>query len=137
MIIDTMIFAYALLGVEKFREDAAAILEKADTISVPDSFRVEMANVLWLWVSHRKVPIETALQVMEDSESLIGLTLSGKDLWERALVLSFDTNHPVYDTYFVAAAEMENTRVVSFDKKLKAAFPKMVLTAPEFLSADT
>ena len=43
----------------------------------------------------------------------------------------------VYDTYFIAAAEIENTRVVSFDKKLKSAFPEMVLTAAEFLSADT
>ncbi len=137
MVIDTMVFAYALLGVEEFRYDATSILKQADTISVPDSFRVEMANVLWQWICHRKVSIETAQQVMDDSESLIGLTLSGKDLWERALVLSVDTNHPVYDTYFVAAAEMENTWVVSFDKKFKAAFPKMVLSAAEFLSADT
>lgn len=46
MVIDTMIFAYALLGVEAFRQDATAILEQADTISVPDSFRAEMAIVL-------------------------------------------------------------------------------------------
>ena len=137
MVVDTMVFAYALLGVEGFRQDATAILEQADTISVPDSFRVEMANVLWQWIGHRKVSIETALQVMDDTESLIGRTLSGKNLWERALMLSVDSNHPVYDTYFIAAAEMEDTRVVSFDKKLKAVFPERVLTAAEFLSAGT
>jgi len=106
-----------------------------DTISVPDSFRVEMANVLWQWSSHRKVPIATAFQVMDDTESLIGRTLSGKDLWERALVLSVESKHPAYDTYFIAAAETENTRVVSFDKKLKAIFPDWVITAEEFLSS--
>ena len=137
MVVDTMVFAYALLGVEGFRQDATAILEQADTISVPDSFRVEMANVLWQWIGHRKVSIETALQVMDDTESLIGRTLSGKNLWERALMLSVDSDHPAYDTYFIAAAEMENTRVVSFDKKLKAVFPERVLTAAEFLSAGT
>ena len=137
MVVDTMVFAYALLGVEEFRQDATTILEQADTISVPDSFRVEMANVLWQWIKHRKVSIETALQVMDDTESLISRTLSGENLWERALVLSVNSNHPAYDTYFIAAAEMENTQVVSFDKKLKAIFPDIVLTAADFLSAGT
>jgi predicted nucleic acid-binding protein len=137
MVVDTMAFAYALLGVEEFRQDATAILEQADTISVPDSFRVEMANVLWQWIKHRGVSIETAFQIMDDTESLISRTLSGENLWERALVLSMNSNHPAYDTYFIAAAEMENTQVVSFDKKLKAIFPDKVLTAAEFLSAGT
>ena len=137
MVVDTMVFAYALLGLKGFRQDATAILEQADTISVPDSFRVEMANVLWQWISHRKVSIETTLQIMDDTERLINRTLSGENLWERALQLSVDSNHPAYDTYFIAAAEMENTQVVSFDKKLKAVFPESVLTAAEFLSAGT
>ena len=39
MVVDTMVFAYALLGVEEFRQDATATLEQADTISVPDIFQ--------------------------------------------------------------------------------------------------
>ena len=89
------------------------------------------------WIKHRKVSIETALQIMDDTESLISRTLPGEDLWERALVLSANSNHPAYDTYFIAAAEIENTQVVSFDKKLKAIFPDKVLTTAEFLSAGT
>ena len=42
-----------------------------------------------------------------------------------------------YDTYFVAAAEIEDTHVVTFDRKLKAAFPDRVLTASEYLSSAT
>jgi len=129
-----MVFAYALLGVEAFRQDAAAILEQADSISVPDSLRAELANVLWQWIKHRKVSMATALEIMDDTESLIGQTLSGKDLWERALVLAVESNHPAYDTYFIAAAEREDTQVISFEKKLKAVFPDRVLTAAEFLS---
>ena len=134
MVIDTMVFAYALLGVEAFRQDAAAILDQVDSISVPDSLRAELANVLWQWIKHRKVSMATALEIMDDTESLIGQTLSGKDLWEQALVLAVESNHPAYDTYFIAAAEREDTQVVSFDKKLKAVFPDRVLTAAEFLS---
>jgi len=134
MVIDTMVFVYALLGVEDFRDDATKILERADTITVPDSVRVEIANVLWQWVSHRNVSIDTALQVMEDTESLVSRTLGGADLWERALVLALDSNHSAYDTYFVAAAEFEDTHVVTFDRKFKASCPERVLTASEFLS---
>ena len=64
-------------------------------------------------------------------------TLSGEDLWERALVLSVNSNHPAHDSYFIAAAEIENTQVVSFGKKLKAIFAEKVLTNTEFLSAGT
>ena len=85
--------------------------------------------MLWQWVSHRNVPLDTAFQVMEDTESLITRTLAGDSLWERALVLALDSKHPAYDTYFVAAAEIEDTHVVTFGRKLKAAFPDRVLTA--------
>jgi predicted nucleic acid-binding protein len=135
MVIDTMVFVYALLGVEEFRQDAAEILERAETITVPDSLRVELANVLWQWISHRNVPLDTAFEVMEDAESLITRTLAGDSLWERALVLALNSKHPAYDTYFVAAAEIEDTHVVTFDRKLKAAFPDRVLTANEYLSS--
>ena len=84
-----MVFVYALLGVEDFRDDVTKILERADTITVPDSVRVEMANVLWQWVSHLNVSIDTAFQVMEDTESLVSRTLGGEDLWKRALVFGF------------------------------------------------
>ena len=137
MVIDTMVFVYALLGVEEFRQDAAEVLERAETITVPDFLRAEIANVLWQWVSQRNVPLDTAFQVMEDTESLITRTLSGDSLWERALVLALDSKHPAYDTYFVAAAEIEDTHVVTFDRKLKAAFPEQVLTASEYLSSAT
>ena len=134
MIIDTMVFVYALLGVKGFRADAVKVLERAPRISVPDSVRVEIANVLWQWVRHRNVTMDTALQVMEDAESLFSRILKGEELWERALVLALESKHSVYDTYFVAAAEVEDTLVVTFDGKLKAACPDRVLTAGEFLS---
>jgi predicted nucleic acid-binding protein len=46
VVIDTMVFIYALLGVVPFRDDALTVLEKINTIIVPDSLRFEIANVL-------------------------------------------------------------------------------------------
>lgn len=133
MIVDTMVFAYAMLSVEQYRDDALAVLDKAETIAVPDSFRGEFANVLWQWVRHRDVASEFARSLLWDVESLITQVVDGGALWEKALVLAVAENHPVYDTLFVAAAELLETQVVTFDQRLKSHFPQQVFTATEFL----
>jgi predicted nucleic acid-binding protein len=53
MVIDTMVLAYAMLGVPEFREESLAILEAATEIHVPDSFRAELVNVVWQWVQYK------------------------------------------------------------------------------------
>jgi predicted nucleic acid-binding protein len=134
VIIDTMVFAYALLGVPGFKEDAVAVLAGADEIQGPDSLRAELANVCWQWVRHRDLPLEVAIDVLHDADALISHTFPGEHLWERALELAVDADHPAYDAMFVAAAEIAGTRVVTFDQDLKRAFTDRVITAGEFLS---
>jgi predicted nucleic acid-binding protein len=46
VVIDTMVFAYALLGVPEFRDDSLAILEATSEVLVPDSFWAEFVNVV-------------------------------------------------------------------------------------------
>ena len=42
MVIDTMVFAYALLKVEDYYEQALEVLEETDLIIVPDSLFAEL-----------------------------------------------------------------------------------------------
>jgi Predicted nucleic acid-binding protein, contains PIN domain len=128
-----MVFAYALLGVLEFREDATSVLEAIDVVEIPDSLRAELANVVWQWVKHRSLAIDTARAVLWDADALINRTIPGQLLWERAFELAVEANHPAYDTMFVAAAEFAGTKLVTFDKQLKRAFPDRILTAEEFL----
>ncbi len=132
MIIDTMVFAYALLGIMPFRDQAVTVLATADAVLVPDSLRAELANVLWQWVKHRGVSQDTAITVLRDADALITQTIPGEQLWERALELAVAADHPAYDTMFVAASEFAGTKLVTFDEKLKTAFPALVLTPTEF-----
>ena len=69
-----MVFAYALLGVPVFREDALAVLETATEIHVPDSFRAELVNVVWQWVQYKDVPLDVGLDVLRDAEALAEFT---------------------------------------------------------------
>lgn len=128
-----MVFAHALLGVDEYRGEEAAVLEGADELVMPDSFRAELADVLWQWVRHRGVSLELARSLLWDAEALIARVLDSGALWERALSLAVMHNHPVYDTLFVAAAELSQTHVVTFDRRLKKAFPRYIVTASEFL----
>ncbi|MCK5689898.1 type II toxin-antitoxin system VapC family toxin, partial [Myxococcota bacterium] len=91
-------------------------------------------NVVGLWVRHKEVPLEMALEALEDANSLVNSVWSTDALWARALELAVEYQHPAYDTLFIALAELRETRVVSYDKKLKKLFPEQVMTPGEFLS---
>ena len=131
MIVDTMVFAYALLGVTKHRELATRILASAERIEVPDLVRAELANVVSLWVRHEGVPLSVALAALEDCEALVDRVWAGDALWARAVELAVEREHPVYDTMFVALAETLGTPVVSFDGKLRRKFPEFVVSAED------
>lgn len=137
MIIDTMIFAYALLGVTKYREEAVAVLNGATEILIPDSLRAELVNVVWQWVKTRDIPVETGIEVLRDADTLTTQAVSSSLLWERALYLSLQANHSAYDTIFIALAESAKTKVVTFDIKLRKNFPDQTVSPTEFLSRKT
>jgi len=133
MVIDTMVFAYALLRVEGFHEESLSVLSKASEILVPDSFRSELANVVWQWIKVRGVPLDVGINVLRDADSLITQVISSASLWERALTLSVANNHAAYDTLFIALAERFNTKVVTYDAQLYKIFPENVITLGDFL----
>ena len=129
MIIDTMVFAYALLRVEGFSEQALEVLATADLIEVPDSFRAELVNVVWKWLKTKGLSLDLGLEVLQDAEGLIDRVIPTERLWERALELAVQYNHSAYDTLFIAAAELGETRVVTFNKKLLRIFPGLTVDA--------
>jgi len=129
MVIDTMVFAYALLGVEGFREQASEALASADLIEVPDSLRSELVNVVWKWVSTKGLSLDFGLEVLQDAEGLIDRVIPTEQLWERALELAVQYNHSAYASLFIAAAELGETRVVTFDKKFLRTFPEFTMDA--------
>ena len=72
--------------------------------------------------------------MLEDADALIEQVISSKRIWVRALQLSIQKDHPAYDALFVAAAELLNDRVVSYDEKMQKQFPDKVLSPSRFLS---
>jgi predicted nucleic acid-binding protein len=126
MVIDTMVFAYALLRVEDKHEPALAALEGAGQIIVPDSLFAELGNVVWQWIQFRQLPLQVGLDVLADAEVLVDKVVPSAWIREMALELAVRAGHSFYDTLFVAAAIQEKTQLVTFDRKLAAKFPDQV-----------
>lgn len=124
MVVDTMVFAYALLGVPDYREAALATLREADPVIVPDSCYAELANVIWQWTRAKEIPEATGHTILTDAEALISHSISTPRLWRQALRLAIEADHPAYDTLFIAAAQHEGTFVATFDQRLRATFPE-------------
>ena len=126
MVIDTMVFVYALLRVESKYEQALAVLAEAEQIIVPDSFFAELGNVVWQWIVFRQLPINIGLDVLHDAEELVTKVIPVTSVLDAALRLSAEKNHSLYDTVFVAAAIQEQVQVVTFDRKFADKFPSQV-----------
>ena len=126
MVIDTMVFVYALLRVESKYEQALAVLAEAEQIIVPDSFFAELGNVVWQWIVFRQLPINIGLDVLHDAEELVTKVIPVTSVFDSALRLAVEKNHSLYDTVFVAAAVQEQVQVVTFDRKFANKFPTQV-----------
>ncbi len=123
MVFDTMVIAYALLGVPGFGDDCLGALSSAREVIVPDLFFAELANVVWLWTRKRGLSLDEGVQMLRRAEALVTKVVPGRSVWEQALLLSTESSHPVYDTLFVALAAREGTCVVTCDGRMLDRFP--------------
>lgn len=121
-VIDTNVFAYALFGEAKIAEPALSILSEEEIIIVPDSMFAELANVAWQYVKNGHANHELADAALADTLSLVDVSVPASDLAARALELSIAHDHPAYDTLFVAAAEIYDTYLTTFDRRLAERF---------------
>ncbi len=132
MIIDTMVMAYAVLGVPEFGRESAAALRRVDELTAPASVEAELLNVLWQW-GRRGVEQEMAAAIYENAAQLWSDLIPVSTLWPTALALAFSAGHSPYDTLFVAAARYRRTLLLTYDKKLLKLFPDDTVTVSEVL----
>ena len=137
VVLDSMVIAYALLGVREFRDQAIRVIEAAKEIWVPDSCRAELVNIMWQWVQFRDVALETAIEVLWDAEALVTQVVPTPALWDQALALAVEREHPAYDTLFVALAATKGTKVVTYDSGLIKKFPEYSTDVPGFLHSES
>lgn len=105
---------------ETLHPEALVLLGGDEPLEAPDLLLSETANVIW--VKHRRgeisrqqgeaglLSIRAALDRLHPSEVL----------YERALALAFELDHPAYDCFYIACAEAAGGDMVTADRRLCA-----------------
>ena len=135
MVFDTMVLAYALLGVTEFCDEAAEALARADAVWAPDLVRAELTNVVWQWVRWGRIPIDEGINALHQADALLTEVIPTNHLWEQALRLAVDSAQSPYDTLFMALADRRGSRLVTYDRALLKQFPADTLTVQDFLAS--
>ncbi len=123
-IVDTNVLAYYLLRTEPFYAEVRAFWATVQEAWVPDSWRAEFLNVLWLAVRAGVIDPIQAEKRLFLAERLVNKTIPARQVGKAALHLAITHDHPAYDTIFVALAILENVPLVTFDQGLLRKFPE-------------
>ena len=134
MIIDTMVMAYAMLKQPDFGEEALAVLEKADALVAPASVLSELLSVVWQWWRSGE-NAEKLFSAYDNASQTWNELIPVEQLWFDALIIAIEYDHSPYDTLFIAAARCQETKLITYDKKLLRLFPNDTVTSRDFLTA--
>ncbi|MDJ0657768.1 MAG: type II toxin-antitoxin system VapC family toxin [Xanthomonadales bacterium] len=121
-VVDTNVLAYAVFGQAEVSDAALGLLKRKGEITVPDLLFAELANVAWQQVRHSRFDPGAAQAALLDAHALVDVSLPTADLMTRALELAIAADHSAYDAVFVAAAEAQNTHLLTFDRRLVDRF---------------
>ncbi|MCH8838044.1 MAG: type II toxin-antitoxin system VapC family toxin [Candidatus Marinimicrobia bacterium] len=134
LVLDVNVIAGYLLGAGADREELSAFLLGPFDFIAPDIWRPELGNTLWKYIQKREITLDEAVALFQRAEPLVSDTISSRGLWQLALLLAAQNNHPVYDCLFIALAVLEDTMLVSYDRRLARKFGERVALPAELLA---
>ncbi len=135
VVVDTNVVAYHLLGVKEHRDLLSRLFLSDLDFVAPESLKAEILNVLWLSVRHGPLTLNEALTRLDVVERVVTRSIPITHLWASALTLAARSQHSPYDTLFVAAAEREGTKLLTYDRRLRDAFPETAIDPGDFLAS--
>jgi predicted nucleic acid-binding protein len=101
-----------------YAEDFIQFLESALWVVSPDLFISETANVFWKYHRFENFPIELCEKSLERAIQIVDEFCPTHALYLEALSLSFQSEHPVYDSMYLVLARRNNATLLTRDKKL-------------------
>ena len=98
--------------------DRANALRDAPRLIAPSLLAAEVGNALWKAVRRGDLTREDAIATLRSLLGPFDDLVPGEALHTRALELAIDLRHPIYDCFYLALAERENTPLVTADSRL-------------------
>lgn len=130
IVVDTNILVGFLIPGEG-TSAAARVFAKDPEWIAPLLLRSEFRNVLATLVRRRVIDSDSALLIMEEAERI----LDGNEFpvnSAEVLALSESSACSVYDCEYVALAQMLRIPLVTLDREVLAAFPKLAVDPEKF-----
>ena len=122
IVVDTNVLAYLYLPGE-YTAIAESLLERDPEWAAPMLWRSEFRNILAGCMRRGRLNFQQAASVQREAESLLGGSEFDVDSLS-VLELVRDSDCSAYDCEFIALAVNLESKLVTLDKKLLAAFPK-------------
>ena len=125
IVVDSNVLAYLYLPGE-YTAAAEALLEQDSDWAAPILWRSEFRNILDGYMRRKAITFEQAKSLQREAESL----LEGAEFEvESSAVLELvrDSDCSAYDCEFIALAIKLDTKLITMDKKLLRAFPRLAI----------
>jgi predicted nucleic acid-binding protein len=103
IVVDSSVVLQWLLD-EPQTQAAQLLLERPDELIAPDILFVEVGNVLGKKVRAREISADQAMESLAFVAASVPRLLGVRSLVTKALELSIELSHPLYDCMFLAAA---------------------------------
>jgi predicted nucleic acid-binding protein len=95
----------------------------------PSLIVAEVGNLAWKRVRRGLATTDDAHEMVSVAIGLLAHIVPNEELWERALGLSFELDHSIYDCFYLALAQRENVPLATADLRLAALARGMELEA--------
>ncbi len=96
----------------------ALTLRNETPFIAPSLIVAEVGNAIWKAVRRGEVSRENGLIAIKAALSAFAQLAPMESLYSRALELSTELDHPIYDCFYLALAERERVPLVSADERL-------------------
>lgn len=130
IVADTNLIAYFFIP-GHFSAKAKAVFLKEPDWAAPSIWKSEFRNVLATYLRSGHLALDTALAIASEAERL----LHGNEFsvpTEKILRLVMQSKCSAYDCEFAALAEELGIQLVTSDKVILSAFPKLALAIDRF-----
>ena len=99
---------------------AEVLLASGATLLAPDVILPELCNVAWIKLRRGEIVPEQAAGMAGSLPDLFDQLVPSTHLAVRALDIANELDHPAYDCFYLAAAELHDARMVTDDQRLLA-----------------
>ena len=134
IVTDTNTIAYLYLPSDYSDDVENLLTQDADWIA-PLLWRSELRNILALYMRNGLISFGDAVDVQQQAEVLMdGNEYEISSL--EVLQIANDSGSSAYDSEFVCLAKNTESKLITADKKILKAFPKIAFTAKDFLASE-